>query len=357
MENSLTTKFNVMQNSYLIIMAGGVGSRFWPFSTKESPKQFIDVFDSGETLIQSTANRFKNIVKPENIFVVTNQEYDGLVKEQLPLIPLDNILLEPFMRNTAPCIAYAINKIFHKDKNANIIVSPADHFIANEKKFIEIIMQGLEFTENSDNLLTIGIQPTYPATGYGYINSKANGEILHEVVIEFKEKPSTEVALNYIRQGNYYWNSGLFLWNVNAIRKAMSLHLPDIQSKISKIEFYTENEKDQLEIVYKSCESISIDYGIMEKADNIFVIHGEFGWSDVGSWKSLYDLSKKDETGNVGTNKTKFIESNNNFVKSEKNVIIQGVEDLLVVESEKDLLICKLDQDQRVKEFSQYLKD
>lgn len=339
-------------------MAGGIGSRFWPLSTPQKPKQFLDISNSGKTLLQNTFERLNGLVEIQNVFVVSNEEYEGLVKEQLKDIPEENVLLEPFMRNTAPCIAYAVNKIYAKDKNANIIVSPADHFIANPKGFVNVVKQGLKFTANNDSIVTIGITPSYPATGYGYIEGDSNNSTSIVPVKSFKEKPEINVAMEYLNHGSFYWNSGLFIWNVKTIINNLEKYLPKIQSGFSTIGYYTEKENSQMKDVYENCDNISIDYGLMEHAKDVYVIPSEFGWSDVGNWKSLYDLGDKDKNNNVANINVKLVEASDNLIKVGKNkkVLIQGVNNLLIVDTNDTLLICDLDQDQRIKEFSALLK-
>lgn len=347
-----------MRNNYLVIMAGGIGSRFWPVSTPEKPKQFIDILGVGKTLIQSTVDRFVNICPKENIFIVTNEQYDSIIKEQLPFISDDQILLEPFMRNTAPCIAYAVNKIYKKNKNARIVVSPADHFIQDENSFQETIEKGIEVIKSNDVLVTLGITPSYPATGYGYIERENENELSGGMYKAkgFKEKPQLEIAERYVEQGNYLWNSGIFIWTAKSCINAFEEFLPKIQDAFQglKNEYYSNNERNKIKPIYENCESISIDYGVMEKAENVFVIPSNFGWSDVGSWKALYDLAKKDDYENVLNENAKYIESEGNLLKvpKGKRVIIQGAKDFMIVDTGDTLLISKLDQDQRMKEFS-----
>lgn len=346
-----------MNNNYLILMAGGIGSRFWPVSTPEQPKQFLDILGKGESLIQSTVNRFMDICPPENIYIVTNEDYKDIVKEQLPFLKSHQILLEPCMRNTAPCINYAARKIAKENKNAKIVVSPADHYIKDVKDFKEIINVGLDTIGSHDVLITIGIRPTYPATGYGYIE-KSDNTIEPGIYKSkgFKEKPDFNRAKQYVVDGNYFWNSGIFIWSASSILSALKEFVPDIYNAFEDISdyFYSDQEQQVLNEVYQGCENISIDYAVMEKAQNVYVIPADFGWSDIGSWKSLYDLKEKDEQFNSKSNNVKFIESKGNYVNvsDKKRVIVQGAEDFMIIESDGVLLIAKLDQDQRIKEFS-----
>ena len=339
-------------------MAGGVGSRFWPVSTPEKPKQFIDILGTGKTLIQATVSRFKGVCPDENIYIVTNKQYSNIIKEQLPFMEEDQILLEPCMRNTAPCIAYAVNKIYSKNKEANIIVSPADHFIQDEKTFQEIIQKGLGAALDNGALITLGITPSYPATGYGYIEQLKDETLVPEIYKSngFKEKPQLDVAEKYIEQGNFLWNSGIFIWTAKTSIKALENYLPEIQKAFVGLsnKYYSKSEREELNTIYENCENISIDYGVMEKADNVYVIPSDFGWSDVGSWKALYDLAAKDESDNVITNSAKYIESKGNLVNvpDGKKVIVQGAEGFMVIDTGDTLLITKIDQDQRIKEFS-----
>jgi mannose-1-phosphate guanylyltransferase len=347
-----------MENNFLVIMAGGVGSRFWPVSTPDQPKQFIDILGLGKTLVQSTVERFSGICKDENIYIVTNEQYKDVVNEQLPFMLEEQILLEPCMRNTAPCIAYAVNKIYSQNPDANIVVSPADHFIKDEIEFKRIIQKGLDVTLDKDVLLTIGIKPSYAATGYGYIEQVENERLTLDIFKSggFKEKPDIEVAKKYLETGHFLWNSGIFIWSAKSCIKALKIHLPVIQDVFEELSssYYTDLEMDKLISAYEGCENISIDYGLMEKADNVYVIPSDFGWSDVGSWKALYDLAKKDEFKNTIHSSTKYIESKGNLVNvpDGKKVIIQGADDFMIIDTGDTLLVAKIDQDQRIKEFS-----
>ena len=348
-------------NNHLVIMAGGVGSRFWPMSTAEKPKQFIDVLGIGKSLLQLTVERFKGIVPVENVWVVTNAKYADTVSEQLSDMPRDHILCEPCRRNTAPCIAYVSWRIKSKDPKANIVVSPSDHVVLNTEEFQRVIRACLAFTADSDTIVTLGMKPTRPETGYGYIqadlssNSLRNKEIFR--VDSFREKPDLETAKQYISQKNYFWNAGIFIWNVSTIVNAFRIYQPQL-AKIfeSLLPIYgTKKEQSEIDRLFPECENISVDYAIMEKADEIFVYPADFGWSDLGTWGSLQEQSKKDLYGNacIGPDITLF-EARNNIVHTtqEKKVVIQGLDGYIVAENDDTLLICKLSEEQRIKQFS-----
>jgi mannose-1-phosphate guanylyltransferase len=342
-------------------MAGGVGSRFWPMSTAECPKQFIDVLGIGKSLLQLTVERFGNIISPENIWVVTNRSYADIVAKQLPDMPRENILCEPCRRNTAPCIAYISWRIKSKDPKANIVVTPSDHIVTNTVEFQRVISACMKFTSDTDAIVTLGMKPNRPETGYGYIqanmaaNSLRNKEVYR--VDSFREKPDLATAEKYIKQSNYFWNAGIFIWNVNTIVNAFRMYQPTM-SKIfeSMLPYYgTEREQELIDQRFPECESISVDYAIMEKAEEIFVCPADFGWSDLGTWGSLHLQSHKDLYGNacIGENINMF-ESHNCIVHTvqEKKVVIQGLDGYIVAENDDTLLICKLSEEQRIKQFS-----
>lgn len=348
-------------NNHLVIMAGGVGSRFWPMSTAEKPKQFIDVLGVGKSLLQLTVDRFKGICDLGNIWIVTNKNYVELVKEQLPDLPLNNILCEPCRRNTAPCIAYVSWKIKSKDPKANIVVSPSDHIVTDTVEFQRIIRSCLKFTNETDSIVTLGIKPSRPETGYGYIqadlstSSLRNKEIFR--VDSFREKPDLDTAKTYIQKNNYFWNAGIFIWNVSTIVNAFRVYQPNL-SKIfeSLLPVYnTPQEQEQIDKMFPECENISVDYAIMEKAEEIFVCPSDFGWSDLGTWGSLLAQTKKDLYGNscIG-NDIHLFETNNCMVHTaqEKKVVIQGLDGYIVAENNDTLLICKLSEEQRIKQFT-----
>jgi len=348
-------------NNHLVIMAGGVGSRFWPMSTAEHPKQFIDVLGTGKTLLQLTVERFGNLVAPENIWVVTNRKYADIVAAQLPDMPRSNILCEPCRRNTAPCIAYVSWRIKSRDPKANIVVTPSDHIVMNVKEFQRVIGECMKFTCDTDAIVTLGMKPNRPETGYGYIqanlgaNSLRNKEIFR--VDSFREKPDLETAKQYIKQPYYFWNAGIFIWNVHTIVNAFRMYQPTM-AKIfeSMLPIYgTENEQAIVDQRFPECDSISVDYAIMEKAEEIFVCPADFGWSDLGTWGSLHQQSHKDLYGNVciGTDINMY-ESHNCIVHTtqEKRVVVQGLDGYIVAENNDTLLICKLSEEQRIKQFS-----
>ncbi len=336
-------------------MAGGVGSRFWPFSRNDRPKQFLDFFGTGRSLLQMTFDRFCHVVPAENILIVSNVIYKDLILEQLPEIKSNQVLLEPNRRNTAPCIAYAINRIKAITDNANIIVAPSDHLIVRELDFIETIKTGIDFIEKNDYLLTLGIKPSRPETGYGYIQID-DGETSLRKVKTFTEKPNAELAQIFFETGEFYWNSGIFLWSLKTIDNAFNTLLPDVANRFNegKNFFNTPDEQDFINKMFPSCPNISIDYGIMEKAKNVYVLCSDFGWTDLGTWGSLYEMSPKDDKQNVSLKcKTMFYESSNNIIAlpNDKLVVVQGLDDYIVAESDNVLLICKKDVEQRIRQF------
>ncbi len=349
------------ENNHLVIMAGGVGSRFWPMSTPERPKQFIDVMGCGRTFIQLTLDRFKGIVNPENVWVVTSANYADIVKEQLPEIPESNILLEPCRRNTAPCIAYVSWRIKSKNPKANLVIVPSDHIILDVVEFQKVITSALEFTSKSDAIVTLGMKPTRPETGYGYIQADLSAASLVNKNIfrvdSFREKPDLATAKEYISHNEYFWNSGMFVWNVNTIVNALRIYQPGIAEIFESLMPYygTAKEQEMINERFPMCDNISIDYAVMEKADEIFVYPASFGWSDVGTWGSLHTIVDKDEKSNalVGDN-IKMYESRNCIVHTteEKRVVIQGLDGYIIAEKDNTLLICKLSEEQRIKEFS-----
>ena len=349
-------------NNHIVIMAGGIGSRFWPMSSKEMPKQFIDVLGCGRTLIQLTVDRFKDICPPENIWVVTSASYEHIIKEQLPGIPSEQILLEPCRRNTAPCIAYVSWKIKSKNPKANIVVTPSDHIVMDVNEFRRVINSAMKFTLSSDAIVTLGMKTTRPETGYGYIEADltmacpSNKEIYR--VDAFKEKPDLETAKRYIQKKNFFWNAGIFVWNVNTIVNAMRVYQPALSKIFEKMlpYFFTEKEQEMINELFPMCENISVDYAVMEKADEIYVFPASFGWSDLGTWGSLHENSTKDAQGNVciGDN-IKMYESRNCVVHTtqEKKVVVQGLDGYIIAEKNNTLLVCRLSEEQRIKEFSE----
>jgi mannose-1-phosphate guanylyltransferase len=345
-----------MKDDYCIIMGGGIGSRFWPFSREDHPKQFLDFFGIGRSLIQQTFDRFNQIIPTENIYISTNKNYAALVKKQLPEIADSQILLEPTRRNTAPCIAYAAYRIQAINPNANIVVTPADHLILNEQDFLKNIQKGLNFVSKFPSLLTLGVKPNRPETGYGYIQTQEGGTDNIQKVKAFTEKPNYELAKVFYESGEFFWNSGIFIWNVQTIMDAFRKYLPNITVCLDQgLPFFnTSEEAAFIEEHYPKVQNISIDYGIMEKADNVYMLMADFGWSDLGTWGSLYDLSEKDEKQNAVLKcKSLFVESTNNLLTlpEGKLAVVQGLDDYIIAESDGILLICKKSDEQRIKQF------
>ena len=348
-------------NNHLVIMAGGVGSRFWPMSTTDYPKQVIDVLGCGKTLIQLTMDRFKGIVPTENIWVVTSEKYADEVKRQLPEISDDHILREPCRRNTAPCIAYVSWKIKARNPKANMVVTPSDHVVLDVREFQRVITSSLKFTNNSDAIVTLGMTPTRPETGYGYIEadlsypSNYNKEIYR--VDSFKEKPNLATAEKYIKKPSFFWNAGIFVWNVSTVVNSLRVYQPAISKVFERLlpYYYTDKEQEMINEQFPTCENISIDYAIMEKAEEIFVCPADFGWSDLGTWGSLLVQTKKDLYGNscIG-NDINVFETSNCMIHTtqEKKVVIQGLDGYIIAENDNTLLICKLSEEQRIKQFS-----
>ena len=345
-----------MKDNYCVIMGGGIGSRFWPFSREDRPKQFLDFFGVGRSLIQQTFDRFNQIIPTENIYIATNKSYAALVKEQLPEITDNQILLEPTRRNTAPCIAYAAYRIQALNPNANIAVTPADHLILHEQNFLMNIQKGLNFVAKFPSLLTLGVRPNRPETGYGYIQTQEGGTDNIQKVKAFTEKPDYKLAKVFFESGEFFWNSGIFIWNVQTILDAFRMYLPDTANRLDQgLNLYnTSGESAFIEEHYPMFQNISIDYGIMEKANNVYMLMADFGWSDLGTWGSLYDLSEKDEDQNAVLKcKSLFIESGNNLLTlpEKKLAVIQGLNDYIIAESDEILLICKKSDEQRIKQF------
>ncbi len=350
------------QDNHLVIMAGGVGSRFWPMSTVDKPKQFVDVLGVGRSLLQLTYDRFEGVCIPSNVWILTNQRYFDIVHEQLPEVPVSNILLEPCRRNTAPCIAYASWRIKEANPKANIVVTPSDHIVTQNEEFRRVITSCLKFTGASDSIVTLGMKPSRPETGYGYIQadlsspSARNKEIFR--VDSFKEKPDLETATKYVSKSNYFWNAGIFIMSAATIVNAFRVYQPAIAKIFESMRsiFSTDQEQEQIDLRYPECENISIDYAIMEKAEEIFVCPANFGWSDLGTWGSLLVQSKRDLYGNalIGTN-IQVIDGKNNIIHAtqEKKVIVQGLDGYIVAEKDDTLLICKLSEEQRIKQFSE----
>ena len=349
----------INKNNYCVIMSGGVGSRFWPFSRKSYPKQFLDFLGTGKSLLQQTFDRFNKIIPSENIFIVTNEDYSSLVQEQIPQIDQSQILLEPTRRNTAPCIAWAAYHIQAINPNANIVVAPSDHLILKESEFLVAIDKGLSYVSKNAHLLTLGITPNRPETGYGYIQVAQQVEDNLYQVKTFTEKPQLDLAKVFVESGEFYWNSGLFMWNVNSILTAIEEYLPEIASKLSTGQsvYNTDKEQEFIQEAFPTCPNVSIDYGIMEKAENVYVSLGDFGWSDLGTWGSLYDISPKDNNQNVSLNGQALFyngKSNIAVLPTNKLVVVDGLEDYLIAESDQVLLICKKENEKTIRE---YVKD
>ena len=351
-----------MDNSknYCVIMAGGIGSRFWPLSTSDRPKQFIDILDTGRTLLQLTYDRFIKIIPKENFLVVTSDKYVDLVTDQLPQLKPTQILSEPLRRNTAPCIAYATYRILAECPDANVIVAPSDHLILKEEHFLREIEKGLEFVDNNDVLLTLGIQPSRPETGYGYIQvaEKAAYKNYHNLyrVKTFTEKPDRKMAELFIETGEFYWNSGIFIWSAATIQKSFERYLPEVNSLFEKGRrmLCTPDERSFINKAYSECPNISIDYGAMEKAENVFVLCTDIGWSDLGTWGSLYENHQLDANTNAVAGKNTFLYDTEGCIINlphDKTVVIQGLKDYIVVESDKALLICKKADEQQIRQF------
>ncbi len=342
------------KNNYCIIMAGGIGSRFWPLSRVNKPKQFVDILGIGKTFIQMTYERFSSFIPKENFIVVTGKIYKDLVLEQLPQITEQQVLLEPARRNTAPCLAYAAYKIKSQNPEAVMVVTPADHLVIDTLEFARVIENNLQYAANHPNLLTIGIQPTFPSTGYGYIEMDNAAEDFGKVK-SFKEKPDFETATQFIQKGRFLWNSGMFIWSAKAITEAMEKYSSKIASDFQNLSdsYYSSNEQQMVDKTYMECESISIDYAIMEKADNVYVTKADFGWSDLGTWTSLYEHGEKDEKDNlIKAENSVVTDTRNTFIKELNNnklVVVDGVENLLVVDTDDALFISQREDEGRVK--------
>ena len=351
-----------LKNNHVVIMAGGIGSRFWPMSTEEKPKQFIDVLGVGRSLLQLTFDRFKGICNPENVWVLTNKNYADLVHQQLPEVPVGNILREPSRRNTAPCIAYVSWRIKNADTKANIVVTPSDHIVADTAEFRRVVTQCLKFTSESDAVVTLGMHPTRPETGYGYIQadlrspSVRNKEIFR--VDQFREKPDLATAKQYVKQNNFFWNAGIFIWSASTIINAFRIYAPSIAKIFDDIreKLGTEEEQALIDERYPECESISVDYAIVEKAEEIFVCPADFGWSDLGTWGSLLLQSQRDLYGNAAIGGNVSLYDTKNCIihaTEEKKVVVQGLDGYIVAEKNDTLLICKLSEEQRIKLFQE----
>lgn len=345
------------QHNYVAIMAGGIGSRFWPVSRQDHPKQFLDILNTGQSLIQWTFERFSRFIPTDNIYIVTNFQYAAKVQEQLPDLPAENIVCEPSRKNTAPCVAYISYKIAKQDPKANIICAPADHLIMDPDAFSSICSKGLDFCSSEEALLTLGIKPTRPDTGYGYIQFEQNA-VADDIfpVKTFTEKPNLELAQTFLQSGDFLWNAGIFLWNVQSIISAFKTYQPEMselfEQEISRIN--TPEEAEAIEFIYSQCTNISIDYAIMEKAENVFVIPANFGWSDLGTWNSAYSNMEKDYLSNAVSGKNVLVvDATNCMVKShqDKLVVLQGLDNFIIVDTPDVLLICNRDKEQQIRDF------
>ena len=348
----------MLTDNYCVIMGGGVGSRFWPYSRESKPKQFLDIFGTGRSLLQMTFDRFSKVIPKENFVVVTNATYRDLVLEQLPELHPSQLLLEPMRRNTAPCIGWATYHIQAKNPNANIVVTPADHLILQEDVFDEAIQQALKYVANHPQLVTLGVRPSRPETGYGYIQITGGTEHDFVKVKTFTEKPNLEMAKVFYESGEFLWNSGMFAWNVQTILEAFERYLPALTSVLdeAKGHYAQPDEQSRVSAIFSQSPNISIDYAVLEKADNVMVLPVDFGWADLGTWGSLYDLKKTEERGNVALHtEALFYEAEGNVVsidgEGDKLVVVQGIDDCIIAESNGVLLICKRGEEQRIKEF------
>ena len=343
-------------------MAGGIGSRFWPLSKDNYPKQFLDILGTGKSFIRSTYERFSPVIPDENFLVVTNKAYKQLVLEHLPMLRPDQVLCEPARRNTAPCIAYAAYHIQSRCADANIVVTPADHLVTHEIEFQRIIRLGFDFlAKNPQALMTIGIKPSRPETGYGYIQVPKQDTLPKVVKVEmFKEKPDYDTALKFVAEGNYFWNSGIFLWTLDGIMNAFKQYLPDVVEVFDKgiYNFGTPEEQDFINDHFIDCPNISIDYGVMEKSPNTYTIPADFGWSDIGTWGSLFTHAKKDEAGNAKRGKVVAVDTKNTIINIEEGTeaVVEGLEDYLVAYRDHSLLVCKLHDEQQIKIWIEGLK-
>ena len=344
-------------DTHVVIMAGGIGSRLWPLSTPDRPKQFIDILGVGRSLIQLTVERFLPVCAPDRFWVVTSERYVDIVREQLPDIPEEQILAEPEPRNTAPCIAYACWKIAQRYPAANIVVTPADALVLKTDAFADVIRKALAATDGTDAIVTVGIKPTRPETGYGYIfaDDAVQGEVVK--VSAFKEKPDADTARAYVQDGRYFWNAGIFVWNVKTITRQLRAYAPQIAGVMDTIApaLFTDAEASVIRKLFPTCDKISIDYAVMEKSRNIFVIAGDLGWSDLGSWGSIRTHIVADADGNaVIGGDVRLFGCKDSFVHAagEKTVVVEGLDGYIVAESADRLLVCRLSEEQRIKEFS-----
>ena len=345
------------KNHYVAIMAGGIGSRFWPMSRTALPKQFLDVLNTGKTLVQWTYERYAKFIPAENIFIVTSEEYVDIVNQQLPKLPVENILAEPSKKNTAPCIAYISFKLAQMNPDAKCIVAPSDHLILEEDRFQSIALQALDLVDNIKALATLGIQPTHPNTGYGYIQYEGL-EVAKDVykVKTFTEKPDLEIAKSFLASGDFLWNAGIFAWKISNILTAFEKYQPEMFELFDqeKLHFNTTGEQNAIQRIYPLCTNISIDIAIMEKANNVYVMPASFGWSDLGTWNSAYENMEKDYLGNaVASDNVIVIDATKCMINSPKDklVLVQGLDDFIVIDTKDVLLICSRDKEQSIKEY------
>lgn len=355
------------QNNYCVIMAGGIGSRFWPLSKNRMPKQFLDVLGTGKSFIRSTFERFRPVVPDSNFLVVTSEMYKDLVLEHLPELKPEQVLTEPVRRNTAPCIAYAAYRIAAENPEATMVVTPSDHLITGEAEFQAIVREGLDFVGGSENLMTIGIKPSRPETGYGYIqidtapHAETDGTAICKVKT-FTEKPNLEMAKIFVESGEFFWNSGIFIWSVPGILKAFGTYLPEMNARFAAGagDYGTTSERSFVHAIYPSCENISIDYAIMEKSPDVYVRCGDFGWSDIGTWGSLYQHAVRDEQGNVlgGDGQAIAYNTKGTVINVPKGrvAVVEGLEDYLVIEKDNALLICRRENEQNIRNYVEDVK-
>jgi mannose-1-phosphate guanylyltransferase len=349
------------KNRYCVIMAGGVGSRFWPLSRTCRPKQFLDILNTGKTFIRQTYERFLPLIPPENFLVVTHVNYRELVRQEIPELAEDQILLEPIGRNTAPCIGYASYKLKMKDPQASVVVTPSDHLVLNQHEFETVVGEGLDFAEQQHALVTIGIRPDRPDTGYGYIQIDTGDRrgTLNRVKT-FTEKPTEDVAKMFVDSGEFFWNSGIFIWRVEDIVREFYLHLPELNQLFSSIlpAYNTTHEAEAIARIYPECRNISIDYGVMEKAEKVYVRCADFGWSDIGTWNALYRHLPRDDRGNAATGNVVLYDTHRTIVRTEaeKLAVVQGLDDFIVVNTEDVLMICRRDQEQNIRRFVEDLR-
>ena len=344
------------RNRYCVIMAGGVGTRFWPISRTDKPKQFLDILNTGKTFIQNTFDRFSALVPVENFIVVTNAAYKDIVLEQLPQLKENQVLLEPVGRNTAPCIAYAAFRLKASDPDSVMIVTPSDHLVLDAGMFRNVVAEAADFASGNDSMVTIGVKPTRPATGYGYIQvSKPVDDKGINKVRTFTEKPNKELARLFLDSGEFFWNSGIFIWKTDTVLKALKEFLPEIHQSFASIgqHYNTPSEQHYIDEIYPECRAISIDYGVMEKAANVYMRAGEFGWSDIGTWGALYQHAQKDEWGNTDEGNTFTFDTHNCVIKipGHKIAVIEGLDDYIVVDTDDVLMVCPKGGEQNVKKY------